>query len=36
LREGVERLAAKHFTWAGSVASTVAVIEDALGASVTA
>jgi glycosyltransferase involved in cell wall biosynthesis len=35
LRAGVERLAAKHFTWAGSVASTVAVIEDALGASVT-
>lgn len=34
LREGVERLAAKHFTWSGSVASTVAVIEDALGASV--
>jgi glycosyltransferase involved in cell wall biosynthesis len=36
LRDGVERLAAKHFTWSGSVASTVAVIEDALGASVAA
>jgi glycosyltransferase involved in cell wall biosynthesis len=32
LRNGVRRLAAKHFTWAGSVASTVVVIEDALGA----
>lgn len=36
LRAGIERLAAKHFTWSGSVASTVAVIEDALGASVAA
>ena len=33
LRDGIERLAATHFTWSGSVASTVAVIEDALGAS---
>lgn len=32
LREGVRRLAEKHFTWSGSVASTVAVIEDTLGA----
>lgn len=32
LREGVRRLADKHFTWQGSVASTIAVFEDALGA----
>ena len=30
LREGVSRLAAKHFTWHGSVTSTIAVIEDVL------
>jgi glycosyltransferase involved in cell wall biosynthesis len=36
LRAGIERLAVRHFTWSGSVASTVAVIEDALGASVAA
>lgn len=32
LREGVRRLAAKHFTWKGSVENTIAVIEDTLGA----
>ena len=32
LRDGARRLAAKHFTWPGSLASTVAVIEDALSA----